>query len=92
MSTITHNGAFGIYTIRDEEVLIDLFEAKIIDSILRLRDDYQDPISFMTAADLVSVYIDKYNRKHGAGCRMIRDVAEFEAMRIRAGKEYSLGE
>ena len=92
MSTITHNDAFGIYTIRDEGVLIDLFEAKIIDTILRLRDDYQDTVSFMTAADLVSVYIDKYNRKHGSGCRTILDAAKFEAMRIRAGEEYSLAE
>lgn len=90
MSAITYNTVFSNYTVHDEEVLIDLFEAKIVDSILRLRDDYQDPISFMTAADLVSAHIDKYNREHGSGCRMVRDVAKFEVMRIRAGKEYSL--
>lgn len=92
MSVITYNGAFGIYTIRDDQVLIDLFEAKIIDSILELREPSPEPISSTLASELVSNYIKDYNRAHKAGCRNIRDVAEFEAMRIRAGKEYSLGE
>ena len=92
MSTITHNDAFGIYTIRDEEVLIDLFEAKIIDNILGLRESSPEPISFTLSSELVSGYIKDYNHIHKAGCRNIRDVAEFEAMRIRAGAGYSLGE
>lgn len=90
MSAITHHTIFKNYIVHDEQVLIDLFEAKIIDKVLGLREDYQDPISFMTAADLVSNYIDKYNRAHKAGCRTVHDVAEFELMRIRAGAEYSL--
>lgn len=90
MSAITHSDQTGEYTIHDEEVLLDLFEAKIIDKVMGLREDYQDPISFMTAADLVSNYIQKYNRAHKVGCRTVHDVAEFELMRIRAGAGYSL--
>ena len=92
MSTITYNNAFGIYMIRDEEVLIDLFEAKIIDSILGLREPSSEPVSFTLASELVSNYIKDYNHIHKAGCRSIRDAAEFEAMRIRAGAGYSLGD
>ena len=90
MSAITHHTIFKNYIIHDEQVLIALFEAKLSHKVLGLREDYQDPISFMTAADLVSNYIQKYNRAHKAGCRHIRDVAEFEVIRIRAGAEYSL--
>lgn len=90
MSAITHNSIFSLYTIRDESVLLDLFEAKIIDTILSLRESSPEPISFTLASELVSGYIDKYNHIHKAGCRTIRDVAEFEAMRIRAGEEYGL--
>lgn len=49
-----------------------------------------EPISFTLASELVSDYIDKYNHISKAGCRNIRDVAEFETMRIRAGEEYTL--
>ena len=90
MSTITHHTIFKNYIVHDEQVLLDLFEAKIIDGILGLRKAHQDPISFTLASELVSAYIDKYNHIHNAGCRNIRDVAEFELMRIRAGAEYSL--
>lgn len=90
MSAITHHTIFKNYIVHDEQVLIDLFEAKIIDSILGLREAHQDPISFTLASELVSSYIQKYNRAHKAGCHSIRDVAEFELMRIRAGAEYSL--
>jgi hypothetical protein len=90
MSTITYNGTFGIYTILDEEVLLDLFEAKIIDKVLGLREPSPEPISFTLALELVASYILSYNRVHKAGCQTIRDVAEFELMRIRAGAEYSL--
>lgn len=90
MSAITHHTIFKNYIVHDEQVLIDLFEAKIIDSILGLREAHQDPISFTLASELVSNYIQKYNRAHKAGCHSIRDVAEFELMRIRAGAEYSL--
>ena len=73
MSTITYNETPRWYDARDEEVMIDLFGAKIIDTSPTL------------ASEMVSSYIDKYNHAHKAGCRNIRDVAEFEAMRIRAG-------
>ena len=90
MSAITHHTVFNNYIVHDEGVLIDLFEAKIIDTILGLRESSPEPISFTLASELVSDYIATYNRKHKAGCQTIRDVAEFETMRIRAGKEYSL--
>lgn len=85
---ITYYSGSNTYNIHDEEVMIDLFMAKIIDS---LREP-NEPISFTLASELVSDYIDKYNHINKAGCRNIRDVAEFEAMRIRAGEEYSLAE
>ena len=90
MSAITYSSVFDLYTIRDEEVLRDLFEARIINKVLGLRESSPEPISFMTATELVSSYVMGYNRAHKAGCRTIRDVAEFELMRIRAGEEYSL--
>ena len=43
-------------------------------------------------SELVNDYIDRYNDLHKAGCRTITDVANFEIMRIRAGREYSLGD
>nr|DAJ48569.1 MAG TPA: hypothetical protein [Caudoviricetes sp.] len=88
---ITYYSGSNTYNIHDEEVMIDLFMAKIIDSILCLREP-TEPISFTLASELVSDYIDKYNHINKAGCRNIRDVAEFEAMRIRAGEEYTLAE
>ena len=51
-----------------------------------------EPISFTLASELVSDYIDKYNHISKAGCRNIRDVAEFETMRIHAGEEYTLAD
>lgn len=88
---ITYYSGSNTYNIHDEGVMIDLFMAKIIDSILTLREP-AEPISFTLASELVSDYIDKYNHINKAGCRNIRHVAEFEAMRIRAGEEYSLAE
>lgn len=88
---ITYYSGSNTYNIHDEEVMIDLFMAKIIDSILTLREP-AELISFTLASELVSDYIDKYNHINKAGCRNIRDIAEFEAMRIRAGSEYSLAE
>lgn len=90
MTMISYYALPGHYTIRDEEVLLDLFEAKIIDKVLGLRESSPEPISFTLASELVSSYILSYNRVHKAGCQTIRDVAEFELMRIRAGEEYSL--
>ena len=90
MSAITHHTIFKNYIVHDEQVLLDLFEAKIIDSILGLREPSPEPISFALASELVSAYIKDYNHIHKAGCRNIRDAAEFELMRIRAGAEYSL--
>lgn len=90
MNTITHDATFKQYRVNDEGILLDLFEAKIIDKVLGLRGSSSEPISFTLASELVSSYILSYNRVHKAGCQTIRDVAEFELMRIRAGAEYSL--
>lgn len=78
------------YEINDVNILKDLFEAKILADILELRKPDAEPIGFTATVDLVNDYIDRYNRLHKAGCRTVSDVADFETMRIRAGREYSL--
>ena len=80
------------YEINDVTILKDLFEAKILADILDLRNPNAEPIGFTATVELVNSYIDRYNRLHKAGCRTVSDVADFEIMRIRAGKEYSLGD
>ena len=80
------------YYIEDETILKDLFEAKILADILDLRNPNAEPIGFTDTVELVNSYIDRYNRLHKAGCRTVSDVADFEIMRIRAGREYSLDE
>lgn len=80
------------YYIEDETILKDLFEAKILADILDLRNPNAEPIGFTATVELVNNYIDRYNRLHKAGCRTVSDVADFEIMRIRAGREYSLDE
>lgn len=80
------------YWINDETILKNLFEAKILTEILELNNPDSEPIGFTTTVDLVNDYIDRYNRIHKAGCRTVSDVADFEIMRIRAGREYSLDE
>lgn len=67
---ITYYSGSNTYNIHDEEVMIDLFMAKIIDSILSLREP-AEPISFTLASELVSGYIDKYNHINKAGCRRV---------------------
>ena len=78
------------YEINDVTILKDLFEAKILADILELRNPNAEPIGFTATVELVNSYIDRYNRLHKAGCRTVSDVADFEIMRIRAGREYSL--
>ena len=80
------------YEINDVTILKDLFEAKILTDILELNNPDTEPVSFTATVDLVNAYIDRYNRLHKAGCRTVSDVADFEIMRIRAGREYSLGD
>ena len=80
------------YEITDETILMDLFEAKILADILDLRNPDAEPIGLTATIELVNDYIDRYNNLHKAGCRNITDVANFEIMRIRAGREYSLGD
>lgn len=80
------------YEINDVTILKDLFEAKILADILDLRNPNAEPVGFTATIDLVNDYIDRYNRLHKAGCRTVSDVADFEIMRIRAGREYSLGD
>lgn len=80
------------YEITDPTILKDLFEAKILTDILELNNPDSEPIGFTATVELVNDYIDRYNRAHKAGCRTVSDVAEFEIMRIRAGREYSLGD
>lgn len=80
------------YYIEDETILKDLFEAKILTEILELNNPDSEPIGFTATVDLVNNYIDRYNRLHKTGCRTVSDVADFEIMRIRAGREYSLDE
>jgi len=80
------------YYIEDETILKNLFEAKILADILDLRNPNAEPIGFTATVELVNSYIDRYNRLHKAGCRTVSDVADFEIMRIRAGREYSLDE
>lgn len=81
---------FDRYEINDETILMDLFEAKILADILDLRNPDTEPIGFTPTIELVNDYIDRYNNLHKAGCRTITDVANFEIMRIRSGREYSL--
>lgn len=83
---------FDRYEINDVTILKDLFEAKILADILDLRNPNAEPIGFTATVELVNSYIDRYNRAHKAGCRTVSDVADFEIMRIRAGREYSLGD
>ena len=80
------------YWINDETILKNLFEAKILTEILELNNPDSEPIGFTATVDLVNDYIDRYNRLHKAGCRTVSDVADFEIMRIRAGREYSLND
>lgn len=80
------------YYIEDETILKNLFEAKILADILDLRNPNAEPIGFTATVELVNNYIDRYNRLHKANCRTVSDVADFEIMRIRAGREYSLDE
>lgn len=80
------------YWINDETILKNLFEAKILTEILELNNPDSEPIGFTATVDLVNNYIDRYNNLHKAGCRTVSDVADFEIMRIRAGREYSLDE
>lgn len=80
------------YWINDETILKNLFEAKILTEILELNNPDSEPIGFTATVDLVNNYIDRYNRVHKAGCRTVSDVADFEIMRIRAGREYSLND
>lgn len=80
------------YYIEDETILKDLFEAKILADILDLRNPNAAPIGFTATVELVNSYIDRYNRAHKADCRTVSDVADFEIMRIRDGREYSLDE
>lgn len=80
------------YEITDLTILKDLFESKILTDILELNNPDSEPIGFTATVDLVNDYIDRYNRPHKAGCRTVSDVADFEIMRIRAGREYSLGD
>lgn len=80
------------YEITDLTILKDLFESKILADILELRNPESEPIGFTATINLVNDYIDRYNRLHKAGCRTVGDVADFEIMRIRAGREYSLGD
>lgn len=84
-----HHG-FEHYKINDETILMDLFEAKILADILDLRNPDAEPIGFTATIELITDYIDRYNSLHKAGCRTITDVANFEIMRIRAGRGYSL--
>ena len=78
------------YYIEDETILKDLFESKILTDILELRNPNAEPIGFTATVDLVNDYIARYNRAHKANCCTINDVVDFEIMRIRAGREYSL--
>lgn len=80
------------YEITDLTILKDLFESKILTDILELNNPDSEPIGFTATVDLVNDYIDRYNRLHKAGCRTVSDVADFEIMRIRAGREYLLDE
>ena len=80
------------YWINDETILKDLFEAKILTDILELNNPDAEPVGFTATVELVNSYIDRYNRLHKAGCHTVSDVADFEIMRIRAGREYSLGD
>lgn len=80
------------YEITDLTILKDLFESKILTDILELNNPDSEPIGFTATIDLVNDYIDRYNRLHKAGCRTVSDVADFEIMRIRDGREYSLGD
>lgn len=80
------------YWINDETILKNLFEAKILTEILELNNPNTEPIGFTATVELVNSYIDRYNRLHKAGCRTVSDVADFEIMRIRSGREYSLDE
>lgn len=80
------------YEINDVTILKDLFESKILADILDLRNPNAEPIGFTATVELVNSYIDRYNRLHKASCRTVSDVADFEIMRIRAGREYSLGD
>lgn len=80
------------YEINDETILKNLFEAKILTEILELNNPDSEPIGFTATVDLVNNYIDRYNLAHKAGCRTVSDVADFEIMRIRTGREYSLDE
>lgn len=80
------------YEINDVTILKDLFEAKILADILDLRNPNAESIGFTATVELVNSYIDRYNRLHKASCRTVSDIADFEIMRIRAGREYSLGD
>jgi len=97
--TLRHNNiefnnflGYDRYEINDVTILKDLFEAKILADILDLRNPNAEPIGFTATVELVNSYIDRYNLAHKAGCRTVSDVADFEIMRIRAGREYSLDE
>lgn len=79
---------FDIY---DESILVDLFEAKVWSSIMNPGSIELPTDGIVIAIGVADDYINKYNEAHMAGCKTVRDVAEFEVMRIRAGKEYSLG-
>lgn len=57
---------------------------------IELRNPDAEPVGFTATVDLVNDYIDRYNRAHKADCCTINDVVDFEIMRIRAGREYSL--
>lgn len=91
-NNVEFNNFLDHYEITDPTILKDLFESKILTDILELRNPNAEPISFTATIDLVNDYIDRYNRLHKAGCRTVSDVADFEIMRIRSGREYSLGD
>lgn len=91
-NNVEFNNFLDHYEITDPTILKDLFEAKILADILDLRNPNAEPIGFTATVELVNSYIDRYNRTHKASCRTVSDVADFEIMRIRASREYSLDE
>ena len=79
------------FIIEDESVILDLFEAKVWQAVMNPGSIELPADSIVISVGIADDYINKYNEAHMAGCKTVRDIAEFELMRIRAGKEYSLG-
>lgn len=79
------------FIIEDESVILDLFEAKVWQAVMNPGSIELPTDGIVISVGIADDYINKYNEAHMAGCKTVRDIAEFELMRIRAGKEYSLG-